>query len=293
MSDATTSNRDSVLVVGGPRTGKTHYGGQLLGRVRRGQGQLVIRGMPESIAPLEEVFRSLAQGRSAGHTPTQTYHEVVLPLSVSQDAPQLAGADLDLVWPDYGGEQVRNFVLERRLSPEWQSRIQKANGWMLFVRPHTVHIPDDMLSRPQGEVAPPPAEASDREPSDAAFFVELLQILLFAKGASAFGWLNTPRLVVLLSCWDEVASDEENQPLPSEVLRARLPLAAEFIASNWQGDAASIWGLSSLSKPLSQTEPDDDYMDWGPEHFGYVVTPTGTRSPDLTLPLLAALGGSI
>lgn len=293
MSDATTPNQNSVLVIGGPRTGKTHYGGQLLGRVRRGQGQLIIRGMAASIAPLEEVFRSLAQGRAAGHTPMGTYDEVILPLRVSQDARELAGAELDLVWPDYDGEQVRNLVLGRRLSPDWQNHIQEARGWMLFIRPHTVHSPDDMLSRPQGEVAPPPAKASDREPSDAAFFVELLQILLFAKGSNAFRRLNGPRLVLLLSCWDEIAGDEDNQPLPSEVLRARLPLVSEFIASNWEEGAASIWGLSSLSKSLSQTEPDDDYMDLGPEHFGYVVSPDGTRSPDLTLPLLAALGGSV
>ena len=64
-----------VLVLGGPAAGKTHYAGQLLGRLRNDrQGILRIRaGGEDDLRQFEEVLACLEEGRSAGHTAAATW----------------------------------------------------------------------------------------------------------------------------------------------------------------------------------------------------------------------------
>ena len=73
-------------------------------------------------------------------------------------------------------------------------------------------------------------------------------------------------------------------------LRDRLPLLADFIASNW--DDALILGLSALGRALDKEQPDEDYIAKGSERFGYVVLEDGTHSPDLTLPIRTLIADS-
>jgi len=40
-----------------------------------------------------------------------------------------------------------------------------------------------------------------------------------------------------------------------------------------------------LGKALDEKEPDKDYLDGGPEDFGYIILPDGSQSSDLTLPV--------
>lgn len=66
-----------VLVLGGSGAGKTHYAGQLLGRMRHDrQGRLRLRpGGVEDLIKLEEVLACLEEGRAAGHTPCSSVHQ--------------------------------------------------------------------------------------------------------------------------------------------------------------------------------------------------------------------------
>lgn len=91
--------------------------------------------------------------------------------------------------------------------------------------------------------------------------------------------LRKPRLTILLSCWDELETTE----LPTGLLASRLPMLWSFVRSNWT--APTVIGLSALERTLSTTDADEDYAIRGPEEFGYVVLPDGTKSPDITLPI--------
>jgi hypothetical protein len=87
----------------------------------------------------------------------------------------------------------------------------------------------------------------------------------------------------MLTCFDEVTPSEQT---PKDVLEQRLPLLMSFIDANWQPEAASVWGVSSLGRPLTLESADEDFVEDGPELQGWVVPPGGgARSADLTLPL--------
>ena len=115
--------------------------------------------------------------------------------------------------------------------------------------------------------------------SDQACLIELLQILAYIWSTSNDRLGRLPRLVVLLTCWDEMESPGK----PIDELSERLPMFGDFVASNWEDSL--VLGLSALGQALDNEEPDEDYIAKGSERFGYVVLEDGTRSSDLTLPI--------
>ncbi len=280
--------KSDVLVLGGSGAGKTHFAGQLLGRLRNHrEGRLRVRpGGVEDLSKLEEILACLEAGRAAGHTSAETWTGVRCELEAG------AGTRVVLEWPEYAGERLFSIVERRSVPSEWRVSIREARGWLLFIRPSTLKIYEDLVSRPTG-IAPehPEAEGSIVGGSgwDAqARFVELLQMLLLVAGHTSFRRGRTPRLVIALSCWDELT---EAKTTPEDLLRQRLPLVDAFVRSTWDADVWSVWGLSSLGRALKHDVPDQEFAELGPEHFGY-VRPPGTReeNPDLTLPVAWLLG---
>ena len=274
-----TDRSHSILLIGGPNAGKTHFGGQLLGRLQLEQARLRMRSEPESIVPFEEVLRRLSQGLAADHTSVDTYDETVLPLELP------GGEPVDLVWPDYGGEQIRLMMAQRRVSDAWKTRIGGSDGWLLFIRPSILHAQDDIFTRPLHELT----GSGDDEPesyewTSQAFYIELLQLLLYVRGLGTLTRVSEPNLAVVLSCWDEI--DERDQCLPPAVfLRKEMPLFSAFLESTWQHTSLTVLGLSSLGRPLSTEREDEGYIDEGPETFGYVIRPDTAQSSDLTVPI--------
>lgn len=276
-----------ILVLGGPSAGKTHYAGQLLGRLRRDrQGKLRLRpGGVEDLSKLEEVLSCLEEGRAAGHTPAETWTGIRCELETS------TGSQILIEWPEYAGERLIAIIERRVLPAEWRNSISNAKGWILFIRPSNLQVYEDLLERPTG-VAPVHTQADEcnidgKGWDDRARYVELLQMLTFAAGRSTFRRTPMPRIAVVLSCLDEL--DEPGTP--EEIFTSRLPMLKAFIRSTWEDDAWSVWGLSSLGRALSQDIQDEEYAKLGPERFGYVVPPGSTEQiDDLTLPVAWLLG---
>ena len=259
-----------LVLLGGPNSGKTHFGGQLYGRVQRRPGALRIRrdqGPPPDLTPFEEVLHCLENGRAASHTSIQTWAEVALPL-VSE-----SGRALDLRWPDYGGEQL-NLVFQERAVPEpWRGRLVSAEGWVLLIRigsEVTYRDALDDLVRRAGERMREGVRAVTWDAN--ARWVELLQLLLHAAELGTVQRLGRPRLAVLLSCYDELDAGERP---PSEVLAERLPLVSSFVTSNWEPESRTVWGLSALGRLLEPNSSDEAFIDQGPEFQGWVVPPDG------------------
>ncbi len=278
----------NVVLLGGPNSGKTHYGGQLYGRILRNAGMLRLRkdtGTPADLSAFEEVLRCLENGRAAEHTSTTTSAEVFLPLVDTKDQ------TLDLRWPDYGGEQLRSVFTARTVPEAWQSRLANADGWVLLIRLSMETTYDDDIE--QLGKRPEDRSTSKGRPGkwDAnAWWVELLQILLHVGGHGHVKRLRQPRLAVLLSCYDEL---EQKEQTPANVLAKRLPLVSAFIQGNWEREAVSIWGLSALGKLLEKSSEDDDFIDEGPETQGWIIAPDGSApNPDLTLPIAWLVGAS-
>ena len=117
-----------IVLLGGPDSGKTHFAGQLYGRLKRNPSLLELRDTPADLSALEEVLLCLENGHAAGHTSAGTWTDVLLPLKDNR------GNELDLRWPDYGGEQLRTIFTERQVTETWRSELRQADGWLLLIR---------------------------------------------------------------------------------------------------------------------------------------------------------------
>lgn len=263
---------NSILLVGESGVGKTHYGAQLLRRLMQVNGALRMNGAATNLEAFETALASLDEGRAAGHTARTVNVDSVWPVIDGK------GRQANLVWPEYGGEQIKSVIENRRLPEAWQKRIDGANSWLLLVRLQQAIVVDDMFSKPLADLKGASVENNEVHQSDQARLVELLQMLLFSY-RSTERVKEVPRLGVLLTCWDEAATAQT----PFEALTARLPLVSAFVRAKWRQPL--IMGLSALERPLSPTTRDMDYASKGPEQFGYVIKADGTRDSDLTLPI--------
>ena len=272
-------NGTSILLIGEAGVGKTHYGAQLLKRLMKGDGLLRMDGAATNLEPFEAAMERLNEGMAADHTATTTYVESVWPIA---DA---GGTKADLVWPDYGGEQVKAMSSTRRIPSAWRARVLSAPAWLLLVRLQQTRVGDDIFLRPLSEFKGAGSDNREVQVSDQARLIEFLQMLLYIRGAVSIEPLQSPALSVLLSCWDELGTEDR----PAAVLQQRLPMFASFVASTWA--APLVLGLSALERPLHARSPDSEYAARGPEQFGYIVLPDGVRSADPTLPIQHLLAG--
>ncbi|HEU5375796.1 MAG TPA: hypothetical protein VFV38_10185 [Ktedonobacteraceae bacterium] len=277
------NKHNHLLILGEYATGKTTYGGQLYERLKARTGSLRLHSAPQNISPFSDPLRRLAQGTSPMHTPISAYDEVILSVSMPD------GRIVELIWPDYGGEQITSIMRTQHIHENWLKRLSESNSWLLFIRLNNLTIYETFLTESIGVNSIAQVNEQKEEPnqswSSVAALIELLQMSLYAKGVGTIERVVTPSLLIFLSCWDEMDEDDQAQ-IPARLLQTRLPLFYEFIATTWKPERFAIWGLSSTGVRLDSDQSNEAYLDDGPQQFGYVILPDGTHQKDLTLPLL-------
>jgi GTPase SAR1 family protein len=272
-----------LLIIGGPNAGKTHFVGQLYNRLfsnrQPGKGSAYrMVTPPADLSAIKAVIDRLACGLSGLHTESGLNEEISFVVANEQ-------RQVTLTFPDYGGEQVRDLVRDRLVSSRWQELIAQSDEWLLLIRPDEIQSLEDITTRGFADLADlrrRAAKARDEATlTPPAFYVELLQMLLFIKGRSVVAPVSQPRLTVALSCWDTLDLPSDGVKPPVE-LRQRLALLASFLEATWQPGSWRVCGLSSLGQTLSSDVANEDFVDNGPENAGYVVLPSGEYTPDLT-----------
>jgi len=276
----------SVLIIGGPNAGKTHFGGQFYGRLisRKFSYKIAPNNLPSDLTIFEDVINKLSEGKRAGHTEASANRNIELKIDDQN------GNKVVFAFPDYAGEQVNFIVDNRRINNTWKQYIDTSSSWLLFVRLDDLKPVEDIINKgiPEPEEikkrnsTPPPVKVSD-----AAYFVELLQMLLYMKGIPSLSKITSPNLTIVLSCWDLLKQPENTVPV--EVLKERLPLLYHFLKNTWSNQSLSVIGLSSTEKTLTD-EADEDYIDRTPIIFGFIINSKGERENDLTLSIQTFIG---
>lgn len=265
--------RTSVMVIGEYNVGKTHYGAQLLQRLNAHTSSLRMRGAAENLKPFEAALLSINNGLAADHTAATLFVDSVWPVTGPD-------GDLDIVWPEYGGEQINEALASRRLSATWRARANESDGWIILTRAINKEPADDFLSRPLTYLQETKQADLGFRQSTQARMVELLQMLSFHRGQGN----EPPHLCILLTCWDELPGDLVGRT-PAEIMQRHLPLLHNYVDSNWPAALRSVMGLSALEKSLDPKDPDVEFRERGPDTYGYVVDESGARQTDLCLPL--------
>ncbi len=267
---------NSILLIGKPHSSKTVFLTQFYSRLQKKQSTLSLYKPVEDLSPIASAREALANGDEPQTTPAEKSVKFLLPIQIGE-------WKVDLRCPEYGGEQVNAIVENRELNKDWEKSIEESNNWVLFIRLNSINgaldISDITYSEQHQQKDGPSQAETLYEISDQSFFIELLQLLLHSKKIDSHLVFQQLKLTVVLTCWDELKSEEK----PLDLLRKRLPLLLTFIESNWGAAFLNVIGLSAQGFPLNTMENKEKYQIDGPEKFGYLVFPDGKQTADITL----------
>lgn len=269
---------NKILIIGSPKSGKTTFLAQLYGRLINRMGKLRMTETPENIEGIKQAYKRLAAGNEPESTPAKDNLEVNISVV-------LGSQEFLLSCKDYGGEQVRDLVALMEYDKIWIDRVKTNDRWILFIRPSEIEHLFDLSMKGFAEKDQKETDNPFLGTSDQSQFIELVQVLLHARGVGMKELVETPRLLIALTCWDEL-----NTVLtPAEVLRQKMPLFSQFIAATWGVGAWDIIGVSAQQFPLNSDEARMKYRENMPQNFGYLVLDNKPEEKDLTLLIEKAL----
>ena len=70
----------SILIIGMSKVGKTHFGGQLYGRLKAGTNQYALRHTPNDVSIFQDILDNLNEGLEGKHTDSKLRETITLPV---------------------------------------------------------------------------------------------------------------------------------------------------------------------------------------------------------------------
>jgi hypothetical protein len=276
----------SIIVLGGPDSGKTNYIGRLWQALDGGLGALRAAEQPKDINFVLEVADHLFAGGFAPrseHSDARRDFEVVV--AATTDGPRSR-----VVVPDISGELWRNAVIDNEIDPDWMNELRRADAALLFVRvdsdqdvrPLDWVTSRNMLEKVGGE--------EDHGLPTQVMLCELIRFLEVSLAKREDGGI--PRLAVVVTAWDRVDAGKFKQG-PVAFLEREYPLVAGRLADLSDLDA-QVFGLSVVGGDLKHDPVyRQAFLEAGLDGHGWVAVRDGDgwrKDPDVTLPIAWAVG---
>ncbi len=265
---------NTFLIIGKPHSSKTVFLAQFYSRLQKKKSKLTLYKSVNDLSPITAARESLAKGEEPQTTPTNKSVKFLLPI-------QFNNQQIDLLCPEYGGEQLNNILETREVNKDWAKAIKESNNWIFFIRITSINKSLDLSKVTMTEEFIHGVE-SDTEAvhtlTEQSALIELLQIFLHVKEYDYHVQNFNVKLTVVMTCWDEL----ETKLKPKQIFKSNLPLLSSFVNANWIADSLKIIGLSAQGFPLDSEENKLKYQIDGPENFGYLVKENGQKTNDIT-----------
>ncbi|QJW79334.1 MULTISPECIES: hypothetical protein [Burkholderia] len=276
----------SIILLGGPDSGKTNYIGPLWRALDAGIGALHAAEQPENINFVLEVTDHLFEGNFAPrseHSDIRRDFEVVV--AATKDGPRSR-----VVVPDISGELWRSAVIDGEIDHDWMNELRQADSALLFVRVDSdldVRPLDWVTSRKMLEKL---GQEEDPGIPTQVMLCELIRFLEVSLANREDGGL--PRLSVVVTAWDRVDAGKFNEG-PAAYLEREYPLVAGRLA-DLERLNVQIFGLSAVGGDLKH-DPDyrHAFLEAGCDGQGWVAVRDGDgwqKKHDVTLPIAWAVG---
>lgn len=278
---------NSIVLLGGPDSGKTNYVGRVWPALDAGGGRLHAARQPEDIRFVLDVTDHLNAGSFAPrseHADDRRDFEVAV-------AAVKGGEETNIVIPDISGELWLSAAGQGEVSVKLMEEMQSASGALLFVR-----VQSDLAVRPLDWVTSKRmlgklGNADDLGLPTQVMLCELVRFLEVTLAPRPGG--QRPRVSVVVSAWDFV--DPETSKLgPKAWLGREYPLFAGRL-DDIEGLDLRVFGLSVVGGDLKADEScRDDVQENGLDGRGWVAVEDDAgnwcREPDLTWPIAWGVG---
>lgn len=123
----------SLILIGGPDTGKTNYLARFWQAARSRKGTLVAPQIPGDVSYVETALAHLLSGEFAPRSDTASDEGSSFALSVVAGEGE-TGFSAEVMVPDVSGELWSKAVEHFELPVEWMRRLREADGALLFIR---------------------------------------------------------------------------------------------------------------------------------------------------------------
>ena len=263
----------SLFILGLPGSGKTVFAIQFYNRLIKNKSFIKLYDSVKNISLIAEARAKLSKGELPEPTSADKFSDLNLPLQVGEQR-------LNLIYPDFGGEQIHRIYEERAVDKNWSKNLKKSSNWLLFIKLLDLKRIDDSsnFTIEKERLKQDNADIIEFEISDQSKLIELLQILLDIKNNDSHYKNSSINLSVILTCWDEIDTKET----PITVFNKFLPLLLNFIENSWEDSNIKVFGLSALGFDLISDKHKQKYIDEGAENFGYFVDANGNKDDDMT-----------
>jgi hypothetical protein len=277
----------SIVVLGGPDSGKSNYIARLWPALENKKGELVMTVQPPDIDFVLEAADHLFQGQfiqRSEHTEDRRTFEVTV-------APRAGGEEAKIVIPDVSGEIWRRAVSEFDVPDDMKQDLHNATGALLFIREgsdQNVEPLDWVTSRRLlGKVG----QQEDSGPPTQVMLCELIRFLEISLSKRRDG--GRPRLAVVVAAWDLVSPDVFDRG-PAAYLAKEHPMLAGRLA-NLERLEARVFGLSIVGGDLGEAVFREEFLEKGLDGHGWVAMPNADavgwhKDPDVTKPIAWAIG---
>ena len=258
----------SIVLIGGPDTGKTNFIARLWAALRTGTGALTTSGTPDKIKYVEGVVGYLHQGKFAPRTDQNLEADqgsITIPLGLGGS---LEEEIAELVIPDISGEIWKKAVETTELAPERMAQLEDAIGALLFVR-----VLSDLNVDPLDWVTA--KELMEYQGGDAqqgkmptqVMLCEFLRFLELKLSDRTKG--RKPRIAVIITAWDLLDNDRSAAG-PRTYLQKEYPLFAGRLTDLDRFDVA-IFAMSIVGgDPEADREFRDELLDSDFKSIGFV-----------------------
>ena len=219
----------SIILLGGPDTGKTNFIGRLWVALQAPGSVLSTSGLPSDIKYVEDAVEHLYQGTFTPRTDKNLEADqgsIRIPLVSSECNEQDV---VELVIPDMSGEIWKTAVETRELPPARMAQLGNAVGALLFVRvlsPLNVSPVDWVNAESLMEYQGPDADPTDLPTQ--VMLCEFLRFLELTLRNRTTG--HKSRVAVIVTAWD-LLDDDRAAAGPRAYLEKEYPL---FYGPPWR-----------------------------------------------------------
>lgn len=277
----------SIVLVGGPESGKTNFVGRVWPALDAGTGRLHAAEQPVDIRFVLDVADHLYSGNFAPrseHAEDRRDFEVIV-------AAEKGGDQTTIVIPDISGELWLNAAEHGEVSTSLMEEMRAASGALLFVRVNSeadVRPLDWVTSKQLLERL---GNHEDQGMPTQVMLCELLRFLEVTLSEQPNG--EKPRVSIVVSAWDIVDSEIFARG-PKAWIEREYPLLAGRLG-DIEGIDLRVFGLSVVGGDLKVDEAcRDDVQENGLDGRGWVAVEDDDgnwqKDPDLTLPIAWAVG---
>ena len=280
-------NNSSIIVLGGPDSGKTNYIGRLWLSLNSRRHALIATTVPPNIDYVLDTAEHLCAGRFAPrseHTEARRDFEVVVSSANGQ-------VTAEVVIPDISGELWKGAVETAELETEWMEAMEKADGALLFVRVGSKENIDALNWVTSGPLLAKLGKKAKAGMPTQVMLCELLRFLELKLANRPDG--KPPRVAVVVAAWDSVDPATSTKG-PEQFLARNYSLFAGRLRDTTLH--TRVFGLSIVGGDLQNNdEYREQFLEGSIEDHGWVAAKDKADSkwfnnPDLTLPIAWVIG---